>query len=178
MKSLLGWTMIAVLAAGLSAEAQDQTGAWQVAESKYFQIGYQNPADLVRLTSHLYKSESRETAQRIKKTGVVGQRDLVVYDRLYEQTMNLLGMRSSVKLSIRIYPSYGALATEYERLANRRDTVIAFYNPRLNVICVDSSADRSVLAHEMAHALMDVLFVPNPPLEVQELLAGYAQSRI
>jgi hypothetical protein len=178
MKFLLGWTMIVVLAAGLSAGAQDQTGTWQNVESKYFQIDFQNPADLVRLTSHLSRNESREAAQRIKRSGVVGQRDLGIYDRLYEQTMSLLGMRSRVKLSIRIYPSYGALESEYERLANRRDTVIAFYNPRLNVICVDYSADRTVLAHEMAHALADLLFVPNPPLEVQELLAGYVQSRI
>jgi hypothetical protein len=178
MKALFGWAMIAVLAVGLSAGARDEAGSWQVVESKYFRIYHQSPADLARLTSHLYKGESREAAQRIKKTGVVEPQDLWIYDRLYEQTMNLLGMRSSEKKTIRIYPSYTALSVAYERIANQRQAIIAFYDPRWNAICVDSSADRSVLAHEMAHAVADTILAPNSPREIQEFLASYVQNRI
>ena len=193
-----GWAAAMVLVAmslsnGFSVQAGDtppehrteghsaaslSSGVWQVAESKYFWISFQNPEDLARLTSRLSRGQSKAVAQRIKKTGVVETGDLGIFDQLYLETMDLLGMRSAARLSIQIYPSYGALSSEYERLAQRRDAVIAFYNQRSNVICVDASADRRVLAHEMAHALADMIFVPNPPREVQELLAAYVQSRI
>jgi len=152
--------------------------SWQMRESRYFRIYYQDPSDLVRLTHHLFKGGSKETAQRIKKSGVVEDQDLRIYDDLYEETMNLIGMRNTERLSIRIYPSYAALSEEYERLANRRDSIIAFYNQRVNVICLDAYATRSVLGHEMVHALADQIFTPDPPVEVQELLAAYVQARI
>lgn len=172
--------MILVLAFALAdvAKPKEPAGSWQMVESKYFLIYYQDAPDLVRLTYHLTKGKHKENAQRIRKIQLVRPEDLKIYDELYEETMRLLGMRSPERLAIRIYPDYAALSKEYERLAQRRDAVVAFYNPRHGVICVDASATRSVLGHEMAHALTDKVFMPNPPLEVQELLSVYVQTRI
>ena len=178
---LLAAMVLAFSVAGpepVEGKAGEPAGSWQLVESRYFRIYYQDAPDLVQLTYHLSKGKHKEFAQRIKRSQAVQPEELKIYDELYEETMRLLGMRSSERLVIRIYPDYAALSNEYEQLARRREAVLAFYNPRNASICVDASASRSVLGHEMAHALTDKVFLSNPPLEVQELLAGYVQTRI
>jgi hypothetical protein len=170
--------LVVAMALAFSVKAGEPAGTWQLVESRYFRIYYQDAPDLVRLTYHLTRGKDKARAQRIKRSQTVQPEELKIYDELYEDTMRLLGMRSSERLAIRIYPDYEALAREYERLARKKDPVIAFYNQRNDAICVDASATRSVIGHEMAHALTDKVFMPDPPLEVQELLAGYVQTRI
>lgn len=67
----------------------------------------------------------------------------------------------------------------YRSLYGQKVSFVAFYSPRDHTIYI-SVADikLKVLAHEMAHAVIDQYFVVGPAVKIHELLANYAERQI
>jgi len=87
-------------------------------------------------------------------------------DRIVERVQTILDMRPH-NFHVDIYLHRG--------LTDRR--MVAFYEERSKSIriSVDYTTD-GVLAHEIAHAVIDQYFVTSPPSKVQEILTQYVDK--
>ncbi len=93
---------------------------------------------------------------------------------------------SDLRVSIILYPDYNSLARVF-RQHTRKGPVntftdsspLAFYSHKTKTIYVDvSSITDGVLAHEMAHGVINFYFKTPPPAKMQEILAQYVDLHL
>jgi hypothetical protein len=93
---------------------------------------------------------------------------------------------SDLSLSIILYPDYNSLARVFKQ-HTRKGSVntftysvpLAFYSHKTKTIHVDvSSITDGVLAHEMAHGVINFYFKTPPPAKMQEILAQYVDLHL
>jgi hypothetical protein len=83
------------------------------------------------------------------------------------------------KLKLRIFKNRGELNDEYFRIFNTRGNCPSFYVYKYNTIYTsEADISDSILAHEMAHAVIDHYFTVIPPRGVAEVLASYVDIHL
>ncbi|GEM_PF-330494 len=123
------------------------------------------------------------TTNAIKPSGEAAQ-DALSYkvDLIFRKVEELLDMYmypEEVKLKIVIYSNKQGLDSKYSQLYGAQNTFEAFYAKGDKTIYVNAAnIVTTILAHEMAHYIIDEYFVVNPPDKVQELLAGYVDEHL
>ena len=96
-------------------------------------------------------------------------------------------------VSIILYPDYNSLAKVYKQYTHKGSantftdsvktftgsTPLAFYSHKTKTIHVDvSSITDGVLAHEMAHGVINFYFKTPPPAKMQKILAQYVDLHL
>ena len=102
-------------------------------------------------------------------------------DILFLRVCNTLDMQLySFKGNIKICKDYEQLKSIYKNLFNADlGGMVSFYVYDLNTIYISTeSFKREVLGHEIAHAVISHYFVVQPPMKVQEVLAGYVEYQL
>jgi hypothetical protein len=83
------------------------------------------------------------------------------------------------KLLIKIYKSLSELDGVYLEIFQDEKSYYAFYIHKFNtVFACEEKISESVMAHEMAHAIIDHYFPILPPRKVQEILATYVDYHL
>lgn len=102
------------------------------------------------------------------------------FDVVFLKVQELLDMRpQDVRLDVKIYPSKEDIDKIYVKLFNERGGFIAFYVFNLNTLfACEEKISVSVVAHEMAHCILDHHFTMQPPKKIAELLAHYAELHL
>ena len=86
---------------------------------------------------------------------------------------------SDFRISILLYPDYPSIEKIFRQFAMSGNVPLAFYANRTKTIYVNvDSITVGVLAHEMAHAVINFYFVVPPPAKMQEILAQYVDLHI
>ena len=93
---------------------------------------------------------------------------------------------SDLLVSIILYPDYNSLANVFKQYTLKgsvntfTDSVpLAFYSHKTKTIYVDvSSITDGVLAHEMAHGVINFYFKTPPPAKMQKILAQYVDLHL
>ncbi|MBI5599453.1 MAG: hypothetical protein HY890_06920 [Deltaproteobacteria bacterium] len=101
-------------------------------------------------------------------------------DRITLRVETLLDMYPpDLRFSIYIYRTYAEIKYVYREMGFSGDAPIAFYLYRARSIYLsfDGLSDR-VLAHEMAHAVINLYYTTAPPAEMQEVLAQYVDKHL
>ena len=102
--------------------------------------------------------------------------------------MNLPGLR----VNIRLYSSNEKLAAVYARILEESSpetyvewtlksgpTPVAFYWKSTDTIYLQTEKlSAGIVAHELAHAVIDHYFVIRPPVKISEILCQYVQKRV
>jgi len=85
----------------------------------------------------------------------------------------------NIHCKVKIFKSRKKVQNEFKKYANRKAKVKSFYLHRYKTIYMsqDDISD-SVMAHEMAHFIIDHYFMIRPPEKVNEMLAIYADSHL
>ncbi len=146
----------------------------------YYQRGV-DPLDVaqkigVRGSVYLYKDESRAIIAAESPREVL-TREL---DNLFKEVSGILDMSLHYYHgNIKIYRDRQELQDVFRELFSQELEAEAFYFAEENAIFI-SAADitAGILAHEMAHAIINHFFVVMPPEKIQEVLAGYVEYHI
>lgn len=101
-------------------------------------------------------------------------------DMIVERVSLLLDMHPpNLYFKIYIYLTYKELEREYLHLGILSKSPVAFYSHKNTAIYISlSDLTDGILAHEIAHAVINFYFVTPPPAQMQEILAQYVDRHL
>ncbi|MEW6601704.1 MAG: hypothetical protein AB1499_12105 [Nitrospirota bacterium] len=86
---------------------------------------------------------------------------------------------SDFHISIQLYPDHETVGKIFRQFSLTGNVPLAFYSNKTRTIYVNvDSVTTGVLAHEMAHAVINFYFEVPPPAKMQEILAQYVDLHI
>jgi hypothetical protein len=168
-----------------SAWAEEPTGKdWQVIETRHTTIRFLSPKDLRVFDSKLnysvgnggflgFFSPSRNgkgltdtTAEKV--------------DAIYKRAQEILDMKKGMrKVVINVYPDTRELQAAFTRIYQRPCRIRAWYRYLNNTIYVNAGdLNEGMLAHEMAHSIIDDYMTVRPPRATAEILARYVDQHL
>ena len=165
------------------AQAEISDIQWNVLETKHTIVHYQSSSDLRKLNQKVdfspgswglkglfAKPSPHELHSQTKNT----------LDALYERVQEILDMRKRMKpVVIRIYSTKKQLHAAYDNVYGKPCQLRAWYIYESNTISVTvEDLHEGILAHEMAHAVIDHYLLVRPPPATTEILARYVDSHL
>jgi hypothetical protein len=159
---------------------------WQELETKYTIIHYQSMEDLVAFDKKLkYSSLSSATGLQWLFSGSDSGNDPIErfkdkVDALYRRVQEILGMRKRMKkVEIEIYRDNRQLKEAFQTIYKREGHYRAWYIFELNTIYLTvDDIHEGILAHEMAHSIIDHYLTVRPPARSAEILARYVDAHL
>ncbi|OKY76352.1 MAG: hypothetical protein BM485_03695 [Desulfobulbaceae bacterium DB1] len=177
---LTAW-LIAV-AGGSSWAATIYGGKWQQLETRHAVLLFESREVLDLFAGKIRYDRRRDPAAHLlvpsDETGDNGITEKI--DALFMRVQEILDMRRKMeKVTIKIYPDTGSLRDVYQRLFRSKDAMRAWYLYEKNTIYVTvADVHEGMLAHEMAHAIIDHFFSVRPPSATAEILARYVDKHL
>lgn len=156
---------------------------WQNIATKHTIIRYQTLKDLKEFNKHVYyypgewgirrlffRPDPDELINNLKKK----------VDALYERVQEILDMRKRMKkVTIHIYHNRKQLHAAYFDIYKKKCRYRAWYIYKYNIIYVNSDdINEGILAHEIAHSIIDHYLTVRPPSATAEILARYVDSHL
>lgn len=163
---------------------------WKSLETKYVIIKYQSEKDLKKFHKKVdYAHEGRSIISLIggSSTDNLEGNIRTKIDALYERAQEILGMHKKVnKVTIVIYHDKKQLGDSYSKIYNSATLAYghspvprAFFIYSFNSIYVTSQdVHEGILAHEMAHSIVDNFLRVRPPRATAEILARYVDKHL
>jgi len=167
------------LAVGIAYAYDDGFTLSRKAEGRHFTIYYSPKLDLEGLAQQLNISPADKILASGSTKGLSGLVGMV--DTLFTQVCDILDMQLySYTGIIKICQDYSQLSQLYRNLFNADlGGMLSFYVNDSNTIYISQeNFKRSVLGHEIAHAIIAHYFVVQSPVKVQEVLAGYVEYQL
>ena len=114
------------------------------------------------------------------RTGTPGEKTRSEIDQLIGRVQEILDMRpEGLHFTIEIFNTPEEVQAVYLKEYGSKVDFIAFYSPRSETVYVATKKlRRTVIAHEIAHAIIDRYFDKAPPVKVHELLAQYVEKQL
>ncbi len=156
---------------------------WKRIETKYTIVLYETIEDMKKfdgkidystgeftLKSLFSASDSKDPEGSIKKK----------VDSLFERVQEILDMRGRAeKVIINLYPNKKRLKEVYSNITGTECHVRAWYIYETNTIYINKDdVHEGMLAHEMAHSIIDHYFAVRPPRATAEILARYVDEHL
>jgi len=173
----------------VNAKSSDDS-QWKSLETKHTILRYQSLEDLQRIQKKINCSPKG----RIFKSLFSGLdsnnlEDSIIkkIDALYERAQDILGMHKKMeKVTIVLYSNKDQLRNSYSRICNtstqaygRSSVPRAFFIYKFNNIYVNvEDLHEGILAHEMAHFIVDNFLSLQPPKPTAEILARYVDKHL
>ncbi|MCF8125584.1 MAG: hypothetical protein K9J51_05100 [Desulfotignum sp.] len=147
--------------------------AWQAEEGTHVVIFYQDTRDLARFNSKI--SSPGETASD-QSAHTAAQK----VDALFEKARDILGMHGFVnQIKIRVYKNKEQLDKAYYDIYQSRSDSRAWYtHTKLTIYVQLHDLHDGMLAHELAHAVIDHYLMVPPPARTAEILARYVDTHL
>ena len=157
--------------------------SWKRIETKHTIIQYETIKDLKEFDGEIdystgkftlkglfSASDSNDPAGPIKKK----------VDMLFERVQEILDMRGRTrKVIINLYPNKKRLHDTYFSITGKRCHIRAWYIYESNTIYINKNdVHAGMLAHEMAHSIIDHYFSARPPRATAEILARYVDKHL
>ena len=179
----LGTTFFCVLLAHSVQGETTESIAWKRLETAYTILFYQSTEDLKKFCTRIQYgpknrfargSSSDITIEDIKENPVKKT------DAVFERVQDILGMQKKMdKVNIHIYKNDDQLRQAYRALYQDTCTIRAWYRYRNNTIYLNANdLHEGMLAHELAHAIVDHYLLVRPPRATAEIIARYVDSHL
>ena len=168
---------------GASAGASSSENNWQTLETRNAIVCYQNLEDLRKFNKKIdYRAGHSGLKGLFSSSGSDDLADTVSrkVDDLFERAQQILDMRKRIKkVTINIYHDKEQLHKTYEHLYRRPCHIRAWYEYRFHTIfiCIEE-VHEGMLAHEMAHGIIDHYLKVRPPSATAEILARYVDTHL
>lgn len=158
----------------VSSPAQPQTE--EKISTRYATVSYQNET-LLRLLNKRIKLGSLDYLLKRRASGELSLQDQVSgkIDIIIERVETILEMRPrNFKVDIIVVRTSDDVKALYKRKYHRDVDFIAFYSPMGKSVYISTDeVESSILAHELAHAVIDQYFGVVAPVKIHEILANY-----
>lgn len=163
---------------------------WKSLETKYAILRYQSEKDLKKFHKKVdYAHERRSIKSLIGGSNSDNLEDNIraKIDALYERAQEVLGMHKKVnKVTIVIYHDKKQLGDSYSKIYNSATLAYghspvprAFFIYSFNTIYVTAQdLHEGILAHEIAHSIVDNFLRVRPPKATAEILARYVDMHL
>ncbi len=170
------------LSPAYAAAGQANSQKWKTLETKYATVRYQTDEDLVKLNKKIkYSPDGSSFAGMFGKKNKNPKASLPkTLAALFEKVQRILDMRKAMrKVKIKVFSNEKALKNEYHRIYRKRTNIRAWYIFDYNTIYINAGdINEGMLAHEMAHAIIDNYMSVRPPRASAEILARYVDQHL
>ena len=146
-------------------------------QSRFASLDYQNSADLNRLYKAL-----RDGFGFGFNGGSAVKVEAEIRNRLDEfagRVQEILDMHpKNFHYRLCLLPDRQAVNARYYAEYKKQPDFIAYFSPKSDTIYVSlDDLERTVIVHELAHAVIHHYFNQAPPVKIHELLAQYVQNQ-
>jgi len=158
------------------------TSSWKRLDTRYTIIQYQTSKDLAKFNRKIdFSSEEWGVKSLFSGSGSkdpVGATQKKV-DAVFARVQEILDMRKRVKkVIINIYPRQLFHKIRY-RITGSKRPIRSWYIFNLNTIYINADdVNEGILAHELAHAIIDHYMTVRPPRATAEILARYVDEHL
>ncbi len=156
---------------------------WQCLETKHSIIHYRSLRDLMQLRRKLRYGPGSGIffglfSSADPKQGVSEIAEKV--DAVFERVQQILGMRKAMRpVTINLYPNRSQLCQAYRQIYGTECRIRAWYRFRDKTIYLNvKDLHEGILAHEMAHFIIDNYLAVRPPRATAEILARYVDIHL
>lgn len=160
----------------------ENVSGWRKFDAKYCTLYLNEGANPYRIDRDLnvHKIRVYSNPRIYKPTDKVIESLISKIDLIFSRVSEILDMKPDTNnVSIKFVRTKQELSDEYEKIFGEGRPLKAFYVRRLNTIFMsEQTASEDVLAHEIAHAIIDNYFVILPPQRVQEILSTYVDKEL
>ncbi len=177
---LTAYALVCIFA--LSAASPVQAVQWKTVKTKYLNLHYQSDGDLKTFDKKIEPVEKLDSFSSFSSgdfyKGPHGDLAQKV-DLLVEKVQLILDMRKPIKINVRIYPDKEALQKAYFQVYKKAKALRAWYIFEYNTIYLQAGdLFAGMLAHEVAHAVVDHYLDVRPPRATAEILARYVDAHL
>ncbi len=175
---------IVVISAGLILTGYQpvSAGQWKTVKTKYINLHYQSESDLKKFDKKIKAVKNTGSFASFSSSGSTGGphgRLAKKIDTLVEKVQLILDMRKAIKINVRIHHDKKALKEAYYKIYKKDKTLRAWYLFEYNTIYVNADdLFAGMLAHEIAHAIVDHFLDVRPPRATAEILARYVDGHL
>lgn len=181
MRRIWGLVIAGCLVTAASAHGQEaeSTSAWPRINSRYCTIWLDPELEVETVNRRINTWLIRPQALRREADGPMEQL-AVKCDTLFRRAQELLDMYPpGIHVTVRVARHRQQLKDVHAARYGYGTEAIAFYLFEDNTIYATAKdLSESVLAHEMAHCVIDHYFGVRPPRKVEELLAMYVDAHL
>jgi len=181
---IICWNLLILYPCGVLQGETSGDINWQNLETKYTTIHYQSLKDLKKFDHKVDYSPGEWGLKRLFSRSSSGKemRDKLKekVDALYERVQEILDMRKKMnRPAINIYHNKKQLHAAYYKIYKKPCKLRAWYIFEYNTIYINvSDLHEGMLAHEMAHAIIDNYLTVRPPHATAEILARYVDRHL
>jgi len=156
---------------------------WDKIETKYTVIRYKSYDDLLRFHKSVDYGPgrwNRSSAFSSLSASEVKEMLRLKVDAIFERAQTILDMRKKFKkTSIDIYRDSSELKRAYSIIYRGKCNVRAWYRYRNNTVYINArDVHAGMLAHELAHGIIDHFLIVKPPSQAAEILARYVDTHL
>ncbi|MDY6842811.1 MAG: hypothetical protein SVW57_01780 [Thermodesulfobacteriota bacterium] len=156
---------------------------WKRIETKHTIIQYQLIEDLVKFDDKIKYRKERWSLKRLfsnSETETLFEKITEKVDLLFERVQTILDMRMRMKkVTINIYRNRAQLYNAYTHIYKKQRHIRAWYTYEYHTIYVNlEDVHEGIVAHEMAHSIIDYYLLVRPPRATAEILARYVDSHL
>lgn len=172
------------LSALSQAEAADDI-SWKKLDTKYASIRYQTEEDL---KAYNQKTKSPKEISASGINSLFSNSEPMDYkeelkqkiDTIFKRVQEILDMRKKVAtVKVNIYHNKKALHEAFFKIYKKKTSLRGWYIFEYNTIYMSiDDTHTGMLAHEMAHSIIDHYLKVKPPSATAEILARYVDSHL
>ena len=167
----------------LADKVYSQEEEWNVFSSRFCTVFYEEEVSLKTVNRRInLRFSDFYSPRRYKEKADFSMEDIIAgkFDAIFAKVEDILDMYPSrICVTINIYKGRDGLDAAYEEIFNEPNIATSFYIYKTNTIyTTEGVVTEGILAHEMAHCIIDHYFVILPPRKIQEILAVYADVHL
>jgi len=155
---------------------------WVTAKGHFCTLYIREDVDIKRLNHKIdtYRVDFGLSDKPLRLTPAPEGEVLYKFDLVFLKVQELLDMRpNKLHVDVRIYHRKNELDKLYVEIFSEKGDLIAFYVFKLNTIfACEEKISASVVAHEIAHCVIDHHFTVSPPKKIAEMIAHYAERHL
>lgn len=167
-----------------TSDKTEDISRWKQVETQHTVIRYNSADDLKKFDRKINFSPGEFSLKSLFSSSDSGderKRFIEKIDALFERVQEILDMRkkSEKKVKIQLYAGKKELEEAYRELFGGELNVRAWYLFEINTIFINvDDVHEGMLAHEMAHAVIDNYLTVRPPRAAAEILAVYVDTHL
>ena len=166
----------------VSADLSKNT-PWHILDTKYTKIHYHSWKDLKKFNNNIdysFSSMGLKWLFKKKSPNDIENEIKLKVDAVYEKVQEILDMRKSMeKVTIYISHDKQELHSLYQKIFKTPCHLRAWYIYELNAVYMNvDDIHEGILAHEIAHSIIDHYLLIRPPKATVEILARYVDGHL
>lgn len=156
---------------------------WQELETEHTIIKYQSDKDLILFHKSVKYGPGKWNRNPLFSDISVSEIRTMLsekVDAIFMRAQEILDMEKKLKkIKIHIYPDSFSLKQVYTEIYKGPCKIRAWYRYRTNTVYINvQDVHAGMLAHELAHGIIDHFLLVKPPSQTAEILARYVDAHL